>query len=778
MVSSWLSYPRLRTRRTTQALDAARLFGGSRAENEDVAGGDAINSTELDNIHTKSSGAHKAVQIGTYAQVGRNAEGEHVMVLASSTVEHDEQQKAAKFAKLHRMVKSAKPRLATATETYTTETGIEPRGKSAPYAKAEPMVKYVEFLPPRSAKNVREKRKAKAREARMSNASVTDEMRNQYAQVIQRCFRGHLAKKKMAESREAQMLVDHDFFLESWGRVTDKNMLDFGILLFKRYAEISENDDPRTLPFGKDEAMRGGYHQFIGSFDEKIAGQWFILFKDTFKFDKPTTVSLALRVGLPKVLVEGTDDTYERCFQLTVVDNDTMEFVPVVFGQPLPFICRPNRLGYTFMAAGQCPVALPQIGWALRMISQPLMTWDAERTLKANAEIPAKVESGPVLPKKTPGSGAQLVDPTTGETTVMYDVLFRYDVLAAGSVESPPPPQVFFFHLSVNPAELPDAVLELELVKDGEVIMCATGVGAVAFPLIKLEGSTAIPGKDAKGAKGKGKGKPPASAKRPQTPAGGAATGAGADTERAVVLHPYVLRGRILAGSTPPVVADEVDDKAAKKKKAAKGAPTLEARGPVWKLEAFADVDLILTEHAQREDAIQEQKDGWEAVEEGRAAKAGAARQAFIASTAPPADFAEDEGAGAAQPGRVAVAKGSALPVRVYDSSLQTEREAERNGLLKSYKRGQSAKREQRVLVAARRASLKKAHIGKFRSQLRAKVQNASLVGDHRKAFRARLLQEQDTFVRLEGMRAAICEAEMELREMHDPNAKGKKKKK
>ena len=171
------------------------------------------------------------------------------------------------------------------------------------------------------------------------------------------------------------------------------------------------------------------------------------------------------------------------------------------------------------------------------------------------------------------------------------------------------------------------------------------------------------------------------------------------------------------------------------------------------------------------------QKDGWEAVDEGRAAKAGAARQTFITSTEAPAESTEVEGAGAA-----AVTEESAVPVvpvvRLYDSSLQAEREAERNGLLKSYKRGQSAKREQRVLHAQRRASLKKAHISKFRSQLQAKVQNASAVEGHRTAFRNRLLQEQETFVRLEGNRAAICEAEMALREMHDPSANGKKKKK
>ena len=117
--------------------------------------------------------------------------------------------------------------------------------------------------------------------------------------------------------------------------------------------------------------------------------------------------------------------------------------------------------------------------------------------------------------------------------------------------------------------------------------------------------------------------------------------------------------------------------------------------------------------------------------------------------------------------------------VRVHDSSLQQEREEERNGMLKKYKRAQSAHREVRALAMQRRGSLKSAHIGKFRGALAGKVGELAAVGVGRSAFRDRLLNEETSRTNVEAMRVAALEVEMAAREANDPDAaKGKKKKK
>ena len=595
--------------------------------------------------------------------------------------------------------------------------------------------------------------------------------------MLQRAFRAGLAKNRMNMMRAIQWKLDQSFFLDSWSRIVSKNMLDFGILVFRRYAELSAAG-LASLSFAKDEQMRGHYQQFAGRLEEKAAGQWFILFKDVLRFKTPTRISARLRLGLPEALrASFTDFALDTCVQLSIVNNDTMEYVPSVFGRPMPHTCEPNTLGYTIIATARAPVALPAIDWALRLLSAPAVQWASDASLKADGELPVVLETGPVTTKSTPGSGARVVDPATGKSTIRYDVLFRYELLAAaGAQTDAPPPQVCSFHFGINPAEMPDAVLELELARDGEVLFSRTGKHSVTFPLVQLMGSNLPP----KEPEGKGKPRSAKGAKGAKKGGGAAAAPETAAVAAPEIRNPYVLRGRIIAGNKVAAPAPDPVGSPAKKKGAKKGGGGGgAASAPEWKLQACSDFELRVSDCTAREQEIREQKDGWECVDEGRSAKAQAARTAFT-DVLPPirnpqaAAAAGGMGGGGGDAPAVGVAA-----ARIHDSSLQQEREEERNGLLKKYKRGQSAHREVRALAMQRRASLKSAHIGKFRGALAGKIGELAVVGADRRAFRDRLVNEETSRTNLEVMRAAALEVEMAAREANDPTAsKGKKKKK
>jgi len=616
--------------------------------------------------------------------------------------------------------------------------------------------------------------------------------------VIQCAFRSMLAKKETQARREELLSAERPIIAESWEKISS-NVVEFGVLFYRRQFEL-DRSLLNAFDFGADERDRAKMCDLRGTMDPKPANQWFVLFKEVFNFKELTEALAQLRVVLPPP-AEGEAQVAVETFQLSIINNDTCEVIPEMFGRALSHTFAPNVHGYTFLASGRSPVPVPAVEWSLRVLSYPDFPFDEEVPIK-NGSLEPVEEVGPARPMLTPGSAANVLDPQTGEITLKYDIFFRYQIKIASEQE------ICSFSFSVDPTEVPDGVLHLELFEDGTQIACETVKHCVVLPFVRLKGvarpELGEPEEEGKG-KDKGKGKEKrgksASKKRSDSVAKGkdsvaAVAGEGSDVNAVPeeTGPTYTVVGRILSGAPPATIEPKGDSAppAAKKKdkKKPKSAGGAKDDYPAWRFNVFSEAPdrVTCTPDRVREEEINSKKMGWEAVEAGRAETAKGLRTKFLASEAvePPAT----DGAAA-----VATAVKLTRPIHmpelvkktseetvIFDDAYINQQDQTRFQIQSAYRKERDALLAQRSDYRSKRRDMNSSHIERY-SSLRS-LRNGSLTTkqDLRGAYRQRILDEAFAKQSAVEARAIAVEAEKMALEIalegsaRPPSQKGKKK--
>jgi hypothetical protein len=613
--------------------------------------------------------------------------------------------------------------------------------------------------------------------------------------AIQRSFRSYRARNVVAAKREEVLANEKPLITESWEKI-GADVLQFGVLLFRRMFDI-DRSLLADFAFGADELQRAKLSDFRGQLEEKPANQVFALFKDVFRFSEETDCLAQFRVVVPPSEDPTVPAVSSDVFQLLITNNDTLEAVPSSFARPTLHKFEPNTHGYTFMAIGRSPVPIPKLDWALRVLSFPDFPCEADRTLTMTIE--PKTETGAARPMTTPGSACSEIDPDTGETLLKYDVLFRYDLEIAAVQE------LVGLSLSVDPIQLPDAVMYLQVLEEGVELEAASAKHFVVFPRLRMKGvpRSEEAGEDDKGGKG-GKGGKDAKArgksakdkdKKPTPTAAAKAPSATLDVgdapvEPAAPPPPptkYTVIGRLLSGGTPaqldaasaaPVEAKK-PDKGKKKPKSAGGGGHVD--GPAWTLQIVSESpDLItITPNHSREDEIKEKKVGWEAVasangEEGRADKAKDLRTDFVTAPDPdapkpaltvgpdPRFLAEAEKA--VQAGSfesmLEESKKTSPAITAFDMALDTSRRNARAAMQTKYRTERDTLLSRRGVYSATRRDNHKSELGQFTQLREARASTLETRGALRAAYRQRILDEAAAKKNADDARLSALQAE------------------
>jgi len=616
--------------------------------------------------------------------------------------------------------------------------------------------------------------------------------------VIQCAFRSMIARKQTQALREVLLSTERPIIAESWEKISS-NVVEFGVLFYRRQFEL-DRSLLNAFDFGADERDRAKLCDLRGTTDPKPANQWIVLFKEVFNFKELTEALAQLRVVLPPP-AEGEVQVATETFQLSIINNDTCEVIPEMFGRALSHTFAPNVHGYTFLASGCSPVPVPALEWSLRVLSYPDFPYDEEVPIK-NGSLEPVEEIGPARPMLTPGSAADVLNPLTGEITLKYDIFFRYQIKIASEQE------ICSFSFSVDPTEIPDGVLHLELFEDGKQIACETVKHCVVLPFVRLKG-VARPELDEPEDDGKGKGKDKGKEKRGKSapkkrsdsvakskdsaPAVG--EGGDANTVPEDTGPTYTVVGRILSGAPPATIEPKAGSAppAAKKKdkKKPKSAGGAKDDYPAWKFNIFSEAPdrVTCTPDRVREEEINSKKMGWEAVEAGRAEKAKALRTTFLASDAvePPAA----DGPAAAAAATVKLTRPIHLPelvkktseeIVIFDDAYINHQDKARFQVQSAYRKERDALVAQRSDYRSKRRDMNSSHIERY-SSLRS-LRNGSLTTkqDLRGAYRQRILDEAFAKKSAEEARAAALEAEKLALEIalngsaRPPSRKDKKK--
>ena len=659
----------------------------------------------------------------------------------------------------------------------------------------------------RASSSKSSKKAGSSAEKKSEKAPAPTPTETEAALMIQRNFRGFNARKATEQRKQQLILAEKGTIAESWEKI-GSNLLEFGVLMFRRMFDLNKtlvND----FAFGPDEHQRGKLSDFRGELEEKPANQWFALFKDIFHFTEDTDCLPQFRVVVPASEDPATPQVSSEVFQLLITNNDTMEPVVSAFGRPLLHTFKPNKHGYTFMAVGRSPIPVPKLDWSLRVLSFPDFPCDAERTL--NMAVEPKVESGAAQPLTTPGSAASEVSTETGEIVLKYDVLFRYNIEIEAAQE------LVGLALSVDPAELPDAVLSLQVLEDGVELENESAKHIVIFPNLRFKGiprpeSAADEGGDKKGGKDKPRGKSakkggkPAQAKpaEPKRTESLSVDDAASDGP-APVGSKYTVIGRLLSGGTPatrtPAASATSKPAKDKKKKPKSASGSTPGDFPAWTMQVVSQTpDLItITPNHVRENEIQEKKTGWEAVaaahgSEGRAEAAKNLREEFVAANAAsteavgpnPRFLAEAEKAAQDESfaEMLAESKKPEPTISAFDMALDNARRSARATMQQKYRKQREALLGRRRSYAGTRGGNHKQDLDQF-TQLREGRQAAlSSRQTLRAAYRQRIINEAEAKQKADEGRLAAIDAEKAALELamegadRPPSRKGDKKKK
>ena len=455
-----------------------------------------------------------------------------------------------------------------------------------------------------------------------------------------------------------------------------------------------------------------------GSLPELPQGEWRLSLGVLLKPSQPCTLNATLSLAEAAVAA---------CARLHVRDEDTCVETPLLGLATGPLPLAPNSKGYSLLLDCKGSAPLPACAWALQVSS------DAEVEV---AEVALKP------PQQLEEAYAPNVE---------YE-LFRVVLAAEGEAcaaavhvaTDEPRAEVSLRVLQVVPVEGELRPTETE-VKAASGLGCASLLGVALVP----SAAPVAAGKPAKGAA------PPPVSDGPVTVLECRVTRRSAEAIGLPTRPPPEVAAPADGGEAAAPVEGEAEAEAAE---GAAAAPP----GFEWKLSVASSGAVALKKDGALETGLAAMRDGWEAAQPGRAAKAKAARESHLASLAP-AEAAEGaegaegapapEVAAAPAPERIEVRRGpEPVVVSAEDrTAAAEERQAALEALAEDRAAAELKREESRVL------------------------REASLNEQREKAGAARAAQ-REAYTALNGEREAIMAAHMPVKEAAEPvDDKGKK---
>ncbi|XP_075123741.1 androglobin [Leptodactylus fuscus] len=225
--------------------------------------------------------------------------------------------------------------------------------------------------------------------------------------------------------------------LDKISTVIEPNAEQYGINILRYMFKHSRAS--HEYPCYADERYRIAFADYTVTYPDQSANSWFVVFREVFHVPEDMLV-------VPKMYTN-----LQSC-ALHVINNDTLEEIPLVCNRVAPFIYTKNTKGYTFMAeahTGEFSVVSGK--WKLRLIGacNPLPT--LSRDIANNAFCVKEIRDYYIPNEK--------------------EILLRYTIKA--SVDH-------VATIQVQPSK-PDVFIKIQILNDEEVVS-ATGKGQALIP--------------------------------------------------------------------------------------------------------------------------------------------------------------------------------------------------------------------------------------------------------------------------------------------------------
>ncbi|KAI8609212.1 LD-carboxypeptidase-domain-containing protein [Chytriomyces sp. MP71] len=368
------------------------------------------------------------------------------------------------------------------------------------------------------------------------------------------------------------------------------------------------------------------------SFPAQQAGSWFTFFKNQLRFSEPTYLAGSLFVP----------ESLQNAACLRMFDNDTGKELPHVFYCFKSRKFLPNKNGYTLLADCKTQVARPSAKWKLRLVSEPSPIFPADKPI--------------------PDLSVKPIVQDFEDTYVQnkHNILFRFVLRVKDAPENYASLQLTF--------SVPNAELKMQVFDNDVEIASGFGKGIVTLHAVNLlqvaEDAAPMQPAAVSAAKGEKKEKDKEKEEKERL----AKEAAMSTVEKPpIAKHRYVLQATVYqlenmkpnsTGLSAPNTADakgastrsnsksvtpaSATTKSKKKSAGASSpAPGTVVIDPVapssavdlaWKLRIISTdtASLIVVKDTEKEDRYKMIKDSWEASQQGRAARAREAREAYL----------------------------------------------------------------------------------------------------------------------------------------------------
>ncbi|XP_063675398.1 androglobin-like isoform X7 [Bolinopsis microptera] len=457
------------------------------------------------------------------------------------------------------------------------------------------------------------------------------------AKTIQKHFKGHHVRKRTRAVQKGTKvnLSTKGALQDSWGKL-EGDELQHGLNILKKMFTLKP-DLLDQYSFKEDMEKCAYYVDHHGNHGDIPARNWFLLFRETFTATREAMVTVSVTAGVSGLL-------------LRIIDNDTGKEIPTICNRPKPYLFKPNKIGYTFLCEGKTlEGALAGGKYRLRMVgnSPELLT--------------------PV--RDIASSGVETNDIKEYYTPERHNIMFRYAVNVLA--DTPATVQVSTSKSDVN--------FRVEIFDGEDQLFKQEGIGHIVVPCLTFytdEDSSSkgrrTPQKTRRSVGAKSGTKSPGRTKTP--------VAADPDAAPRKKSHRYIVQATVLRDSwnnnespwqsildqilpkdsdadrpTSGSIAEEKPSTPNKKrgareeksnpKNAAKPgqkapSPAFDESKPYWLLRVCADAgeEVTLKRDTQREDEIKSIKATWEELQPGRAAKAKALREKYLARKAEEAE--------------------------------------------------------------------------------------------------------------------------------------------
>eukprot|EP00045_Choanoeca_perplexa_P012784 m.141628 g.141628 ORF g.141628 m.141628 type:complete len:1348 (-) comp16133_c0_seq1:154-4197(-) len=278
-----------------------------------------------------------------------------------------------------------------------------------------------------------------------------EELDEQAVTVVQASVRGFLARKKLDQARESEAKLSREAVSASWQAIK-VNMLDFGVLLLRRFFELSPDMLARS-PFVREEQQLTMLQDIGGTIDSSTISAWTPFYCTHFQAPEAVHAVLQLQVDRTNSSNSIKD---QPVFGLYLYDHSTGQKLSDLSGQ-LQHHFIPSERGYTLVAAYASQKQFEGLNWRIRCLSYPKF-----QTLD---------------PASTPG----YTEAASGPMQSAQPLLFEFQLTPSS------PSQVVHVDFHLENMDAASTTLELSVYDEvGVLVESHRGHGVAAIPLLSI----------------------------------------------------------------------------------------------------------------------------------------------------------------------------------------------------------------------------------------------------------------------------------------------------